>query len=236
MDTFLNLFSLKCCQNQSQDNEFGLEINPTNQSSLQFSEYNEIKDLKTALTKKLCLFTIYSNMNDLIPFNEVKKETQIDLLLTQKYLEIYKKNLDKLSQNITELFQLKDFNVITMILFLENNELKILDMLKNEKVTRHNIKKILLIYQYQLYRPPSEPEKNDPNGCEITFRFVDSDPVIRRFPKNTKIVDLYKFIKSTNPWLKFKLYKISPSEELRNLENTLKNDNFGNSVIIQVLT
>ena len=132
-----------------------------------------------------------------------------------------------------------------MIITLENNvnkelnlitDLKIIDCLKDKDVTRHNIKNIIKIYQYILYKPPPEPDIKDHNCCNITFRFIDDKlSFSRRYNKNIKIEELYFLLKSKYPEMTFKLYKISPSIELNELQNNLEQENLYPSGLIQVI-
>ena len=233
-----NLFSFRCCQDVTQDDlEFDLEIKNTLSNPRALD--SELKKLKSFLKTKLCLFTIYSTTTDLLPFNEIKNDEQLTEILLEKYFEIYKKCEDLISQTLIKAFCIKDFSVITMIVSLNENDdsFKLLDYLKNEEVTRHNIKRLLKIYQYVLYEPPLEPNENDPNCCNITFRFIDDSlSFCRRFNKNTKIKDFYCLISSKYPKLQFKLFKISPPTELIDKNNTLEKENLYPSGLIQVIS
>ena len=232
------LFSFHCCQDVTQDDlEFDLDIKNTlsNPRALDV----ELKKLKSILKTKLCLFTIYSYTTDLLPFNEIKNDEQLTDILFQKYCEVYKKCEDLISQTLIKTFSIKDFSVLTMIISLNENDetFQLLDYLKNEEVTRHNIKKLLKIYQYILYKPPLEPNEKDPNCCNITFRFIDDSlSFCRRFDKNTKIKELYCLISSKYPKLIYKLFKISPSTELNEKNKSLEEENLYPSGLIQVIS
>ena len=159
-----NIFFFNCCQDVTEtDTEFDLDIrnNITNPKSLE----EEIKKIKLLLINKLCLFTIYSKPKELFPFNELKNDEESENILSKKYFEIYKRPNNILSQAFIEKYSFKKESLITMILSLENNvnkelnlitDLKIIDCLKDKDVTRHNIKNIIKIYQYILYKPPPE--------------------------------------------------------------------------------
>ena len=233
-----DLFSFRCCQNVTEDDiEFDLEIknslsNPRNLDV-------EIKKLKSLLKTKLCLFTIYSGTTDLLPFNELKNDEQVINILSKKYIEIYKKPEDLISQTLIKSLSLPKFSVIALILSLNENDdtFKLYDYLKNEEVTRHNLKKYLKIYQYMMYKPPPEPEDNDPNCCNITFRFIDDKlSFCRRFDKNTKVKELYCLISSKYPKLQYRLFRISPSSELTESNNTLEQEQLFPSGLIQVVS
>ena len=219
-----DLFSFRCCQDVTQDDlEFDLEIKNTLSNPRALD--TELKKLKTILQTKLCLFTIYSTTTDLLPFNEIKNDEQLTEILFEKYFEVYKKLEDLISQTLIKTFCIKDFSVLTMIISLNENDenFKLLDYLKNEEVTRHNIKKLLKIYQYILYKPPLEPNEKDPNCCNITFRFIDDSlSFCRRFNKNTKIKEFYCLISSKYPKLQYRLFKISPPTELVEKNNSLE--------------
>ena len=117
------------------------------------------------------------------------------------------------------------------------NNIKLIDCLKEKDVTRHNIKKLIKIYQYIMYKPPPEPDKTDPNCCNITFRFVDEKlSFSRRYNKNIKIEELYFLISSKYPEMTFRLFKISPSTELTELNNNLEQENLFPSGLIQVIS
>ena len=233
-----DLFSFRCCQDVTQDDlEFDLEIKNTlsNPRSLD----SELKKIKTLLKTKLCLFTIYSTTTDLLPFNELKIDEQLTEILSEKYFEMYKKSEDLISQTLIKTFCIKDFSVLTMIVSLNENDdnFKLVEFLKNEEVTRHNVKKILKIYQYILYKPPIEPDEKDPNCCNITFRFIDDTlSFCRRFNKNTKIKEFYCLISSKYPKLQYRLFKISPSTELIEKNNNLEQENLYPSGLIQVIS
>ena len=123
-----------------------------------------------------------------------------------------------------------------MILTLEQNNFKLVDLLKNDEITAKNLKKILIIYQYMLYKPPDEPLDNDNNGTNITFRFIDETQNFnRRFDKRVKVVELYHLIKSKNPGLQFRLFRVSPSQELKNMSNSLEQENLYPSGIVQII-
>ena len=239
-----NIFFFNCCQDVTEtDTEFDLDIrnNISNPKSLE----EEIKKIKLLLINKLCLFTIYSKPKELFPFNELKNDEESENILSKKYFEIYKRPNNILSQAFIEKYSFKKESLITMILSLENNvnkelnlitDLKIIDCLKDKDVTRHNIKNIIKIYQYILYKPPPEPDIKDHNCCNITFRFIDDKlSFSRRYNKNIKIEELYFLLKSKYPEMTFKLYKISPSIELNELQNNLEQENLYPSGLIQVI-
>ena len=239
------MFSLfNCCQSAvDKDFEFDLDISHTTSSPSTLDD--EIKKIKLTLRNKLCLFTIHSKTRDLFPFNELKFDEDVENILSKKYFEIYKRPNNILSQAFIEKYSFKKESLITMILSLENNvnkelnlitDLKIIDCLKDKDVTRHNIKNIIKIYQYILYKPPPEPDIKDPNCCNITFRFIDDKlSFSRRYNKNIKIEELYFLLKSKYPEMTFKLYKISPSIELNELQNNLEQENLYPSGLIQVI-
>ena len=232
----LDLFSFRCCQDVTQDDlEFDLEIqNTLTNPRILDSELNKLKSL---LKTKLCLFTIYSKATDLLPFNELKNDIQCNNILNKKYFEIYKKPQDLISQTLIKTFSLPNFSVITLILSLDENDenFNLYDFLKDEEVTRHNAKRLLKIYQYMLYKPPPEPDEKDPNCCNITFRFIDESlSFCRRFDKNMKIKEFYHLINSKYPKLQYKLFKISPSSELNELNNSLEQEKLWPSGLIQV--
>ena len=233
-----DLFSFRCCQDVTQDDlEFDLEIKNTLSNPRALDA--ELKKLKNLLKTKLCLFTIYSATTDLLPFNEIKNDEQLTDILYEKYFEMYKKCEDLISQTLIKTFCIKDFSVLTMIVSLNENDdsFQLLDYLKNEEVTRHNIKKLIKIYKYVLYKPPLEPEEKDPNCCNITFRFVDDNlSFCRRFNKNTKIKEFYCLISSKYPKLQYRLFKISPSTELIEKNNSLEQENLYPSGLIQVIS
>ena len=233
----MDFFVFRCCQEvKDEELEFDLEINPnlTNSSSQSIDQI--LKQIKENLKTKLCLFTIYSNANELTPFHEVKKDKKISDLLNIKYFEIYKKTTDPISQSIIKNFSLSGFAVLCMILTLEQNNFKLVDLLKNDEITAKNLKKILIIYQYMLYKPPDEPLDNDNNGTNITFRFIDETQNFnRRFDKRVKVVELYHLIKSKNPGLQFRLFRVSPSQELKNMSNSLEQENLYPSGIVQII-
>ncbi len=234
----LDFLSFRCCQDVTRDDlEFDLEIKNTltNPRNLDV----ELKNFKSKLRSKLCLFTIYTSTTELLPFNELKNDDSLTDILSRKYFEIYKKPEDLISQSLVKNLSMPEFSIISMILSLNENDdtFKLYDYLKDEEVTRHNLKKLLKIYQYMLYKPPPEPETKDPNGCNITFRFVDNKlSFSRRFDKNTKIKELYYLINSKFPKLQFRLYKISPSTELNEINNNLEQENLFPSGLIQVLS
>ena len=242
-----NIFLFNCCQDVAQgEAEFDLDIRNsiTNSSSLE----EEIKKLKLSLKDKLCLFTIYSHSKDLFPLNELKNDEEAENILNQKYFEIYRRQNNILSLSLIKKFNLQNNSLVTMILFIDEtqngnnesndiNDLKLIDCLKEKEVTRHNIKKLIKIYQYINYKPPSEPDINDPNCCNITFRFVDEKlSFSRRYNKSTYIEELYFLIKSKFPDMTFKLFRISPSSELKELKNNLEQENLYPSGIIQVVS
>jgi hypothetical protein len=234
----LDMFSFKCCQDVTQDDlEFDLEIKNTltNPRGLD----TELKKLKNLLKTKLCLFIIYSNTTDLLPFNELKNDEQSNLILNKKYFETYKKTEDLISQTLIKTFSFPKFSVITFILSLDKDDdnFKLYDYLKDEEVTRHNIKKLLKIYQYMMYNPPPEPDENDQNCCNIIFRFIDeSMSFCRKFDKNTKIQEFYHLISSKYPKMPYRLFKTSPSSELIELNNTLEQERLWPSGLIQVVS
>lgn len=232
------MFSFKCCQDATQEDlEFDLEIKNTltNPRGLD----TELKILKTLLKTKLCLFIIYSNTTDLLPFNELKNDEQSNFILNNKYFEMYKKTKDLISQTLIKTFSFPKFSVITFILTLDKKDenFKLYDYLKDEEVTRHNVKMLLKIYQYMMYNPPPEPDENTENCCYITFRFIDeSMSFCRRFDKNIKIKEFYHLISSKYPKLQYKLFKTSPSSELNELNNTLEQEKLWPSGLIQVIS
>ena len=234
----LDIFSFRCCQDVTQDDlEFDLEVKNTltNPRGLD----TELKKLKNLLKTKLCLFIIYSNTTDLLPFNELKNDEQSNHILNKKYFEIYKKPQDLISQTLINTFSFPKFSVVTLILSLNKKDESFLlyDYLKDEDVSRHNIKNLLKIYQYMMYNPPPEPDENDPNCCNITFRFVEeSMSFCRKFDKNIKIKEFYHLISSKYPKLQYRLFKISPSSELNELNNSLEQEKLWPSGLIQVVS
>ena len=242
-----NIFLFNCCQDVAQSEaEFDLDIRNsiTNSNSLE----EEIKRLKSSLKNKLCLFTIYTHPRDLFPLNELKNDEEAENILNQNYFDVYRKSNNILSLSLIKKFNLQNISLVAMILSLDDtksinmetntiDDLKLIDCLKDKDVTRHNIKKILKIYQYIIYQPPSEPDIKDPNCCNITFRFVDEKlSFSRRYNKNTKIEELYFIIKSKYPEMAFKLFKISPSTELTQLKNNLEQEKLYPSGIVQVVS
>ena len=242
-----NLFLFNCCTS-TVDNDFDFDLNISHTTSSPSTLEGEIKNLISSLKSKLCLFTIHSKTKELFPFNELKCDEEVENILSDKYFEVYKKPNNSLSQTFIKKFSLQNFSLITMILCLDNkdktdqdsNEIKdiiMIDCLKDKEVTRHNIKKLLKIYQHVMYKPPPEPELKDPNCCNITFRFVDEKlSFCRRYNKNTKIEELYFIISSKYPEMTFRLFRISPSIELTELNNTLEQENLFPSGLIQVIS
>ena len=243
-----NLFFFNCCTNASDNNDFEFDLDIRHTISNNTSLEEEIKKLKSSLKNKLCLFTIHSTTRDLFPFNELKHDEEVETILSNKYFEVYKKPNNLLSQTLIHKFSLENCSLITMILSLDNTdnenvnsngieEIKLLDCLKEKDVTRHNIKKIIKIYQNIMYKPPPEPDKKDPNCCNITFRFVDEKlSFSRRYHKNTKVEELYLLINSKYPEMTFKLFRISPSTELTELNNNLEQENLFPVGLIQVIS
>ena len=233
-----DLFSFRCCQNVTTDDiEFDLEVKNTFSSPTSLE--GEIKKLKSFLKTKLCLFTIYTSSKELLPFNELKIDEDINTILSGKYYEIYKKKDEVISQNLLKAFSLSIISVVTMVVTLEenNDNFKLIDYLKDEEVTRHNVKKLIKIYKYFLYSPPPEPDEKDPDCCNIIFRFTeDSQTFSRRYNKNVKVKELYNLICSKYPKMPFKLYKISPTNELTKRNNTLEQEKLFPSGIVQVLS
>ena len=242
-----NLFLFNCCQNPV-DNDFDFNLDISHNESTASSLEEEINNLKLSLKDKLCLFTIHSKTRELFPFNELKNDDELENILSNKYFEIYKKPNNLLSQTFIKQFSLPNYCVITMILGLDNkneknsksnevNDIKLIDCLKDREVTRHNIKKLIKMYQYVMYKPPPEPNTKDPNCCNINFRFVDEKlSFSRRYDKNTKIEELYFLISSKYPEMTFRLFRISPSTELTELKNSLEQENLYPSGIIQVIS
>ena len=233
----MNFFLFRCCQEvKCKELEFDIDIssNITNSSNESIDQI--INKIKENLKTKLCLFTIYSNANELIPFNELKKEKKISEILNIKYFEMYNKVTDPISQSFIKKFSLSGFAVLCLILTLEENNIKLVDLLKNDEITTKNLKKILLIYQYMLYKPPDEPLENDNNATNITFRFIDENQNFnRRYDKRVKVKELYHLIKSKNPGLQFRLFRVSPSQELKNPYNSLEQENLYPNGIVQII-
>ena len=233
-----DLFSFRCCQNVTEDDiEFDLEIKNTLSNPRNLDV--ELKKIKELLKSKIGLFTIYSNTTNLLPFNELKNDEQIINILEKKYIEIYKKPEDLISQTLIKTFSLPKFSVIALFLSINENDdtFKLYDYLKNEEVTRHNLKKYLKIYQYMMYKSPPEPKENDPNCCNITFRFIDDTlSFCRRFDKHMKVKELYYLISSKFPKLQYRLFRISPSTELTETNNNLEQEKLYPSGLIQVIS
>ena len=238
-----NYLFFNCCQGSSKDLEIDLNISTY---SSPFSDEELMNSFIISLKTKLCLFTIYSKTRDLIPFNEIKYDDEIEPILTKKYFEKYEKPENNLSQKLIKKFSLQNVSLITMILCLNDNQnnilnsiddIKLIDCLKDNDVTRHNVKKLIKIYQCLLYIPPPEPDINDKNNCNITFRFVDDKlSFSRRYDKNTKVEELFNIISSKYPKMSFRLFRISPSTELTELDNTLQQENLYPSGLIQVIS
>ena len=239
------MFLFNCCQSSVKDIEFDLDISI---SSNPFSSDEQIKKFKESLKNKICLFTIYTKTRDLIPFNEIKYDEDIEPILTKKYFEKYEKHDNILSQKLIKKFSLENISLITMILCLDDNinknqksnsidDIKLIDCLKEIEVTRHNVKKLIKIYHLLLYNPPLEPDINDKNCCNINFRFIDNKlSFCRRYNKKTKIEELYNLISSKYPKLTFRLFRISPSIELTELNHNLEQENLYPSGLIQVIS
>ena len=238
-----NFFLFNCCQGSTKDIEIDLNINGF---SSPLSPEEQQKNFISSLKSKLCLFTIYSKTRDLIPFNEIKYDEEIEPILSRKYFEKYEKPGNILSQKLIKKFSIQNISLITMILCLDDNKneeslsfdnIKLIDCLKGIEVTRHNVKKILKIYQCMLYNPPPEPDFNDKNSCNITFRFVDDKlSFSRRYDKNTKIEELFNIISSKFPKMAFRLFRISPSIELTKLNHSLEQENLYPNGLIQVIS
>lgn len=236
----MNFFSFKCCQEVNEDElEFDLEISPRLTSSSNQSIAQNMHLIKENLKTKLCLFIIYSNADDLLPFNELKKDKKLSDILSTKYFEIYKKTNDLLGQTIVKCFPISGYTVLCMILALDienNNNFKLINSLKNEEITQRNLRKLIITYQYILYKPPIEPDKNDINGTNIMFRFIDeSQNFSRRFDKKIRVCELYHLLKSKYPELQFRLFRISPSQELKNHNTTLEEENLYPNGIVQIV-
>jgi len=234
----LNTFFSCCTKGEfDKEGEFDLELKnlSTNPRDLNI----ELTNIRLNLKNKLCLFTIYSKAKELFPFNELKNSDDLTDILANKYFEIYKRTENIVAQTFIKSFNLQNFSLITMIISINEKDgnFKLIDYLKDENATRHNIKQLLKIYEHLLYKPPKEPDINSPNCCSITFRFVDDSLSFnRKYNKNTKIKELYYLLYSLYPKLQFRLFKTSPSAELEELNNTLENEGLFPTGIIQVVS
>ena len=232
---------LSCCSNNNMtDSDAILDRDTSGNHEL------NVFNLKKILDNKLGLIILYSNERDLIIFNNIKKDTDINLILAKSYKEIYNPINSNFSQSIIKILDIDNnnqhFPLLLIIITLKNertlNSKCLISYLHRNEINENSIKNMIKQNQYKNNTIIAEPRNTYSNAnhiCKILFKFPDGKIIERNFLKNDKIESLYKFIQYSHSEYDFNLIQLYPYKIYNNLKNTLEEEDLFPSSVIQII-
>ena len=236
------MFSLlSCCTGNNNTSDADALLH---QDSL--SNTINIYNLKNTLENKIGFIILYSNERDLILFNEVKKDNEINSILLNSYKEIYKPVNSHFGQNILKILDIvynnNFFPLFLIIVTLKNertlNSKCLLTYLQRNEIDQNSIKTIIKVNQYKNNTIIPEPRNTYSNAnhiCKLLFKFPDGKIIERNFLKNDKIENLYKFIQVSNVDYDFNLVQLYPYKIYNDKNKTLEEEDLFPSSVIQII-
>ena len=205
-----------------------------------------IYNLKNFLENKLGFIILYSNERDLILFNEVKKDNEINSILLNSYKEIYKPVNSNFGQNVLKILDIvyknNFFPLFLIIVTLKNertlNSKCLLTYLQRNEIDENSIKHTIKINQFKNNTIIAEPKNTYSNAnhiCKLLFKFPDGKVIERNFLKNEKIEQIYKFIQVSNIDYDFNLVQLYPYKIYNDKNKTLEEEDLFPSSVIQII-
>jgi hypothetical protein len=205
-----------------------------------------IYNLKDTLNSKLGFIILYSNERDLILFNEVKKDNEINSILLNSYKEIYKPVNSNFGQNVLKILDIvyknNFFPLFLIIVTLKNertlNSKCLLTYLQRNEIDENSIKHTIKINQFKNNTIIAEPKNTYSNAnhiCKLLFKFPDGKVIERNFLKNEKIEQIYKFIQVSNIDYDFNLVQLYPYKIYNDKNKTLEEEDLFPSSVIQII-
>ena len=233
---------LTCCTGSNNTNDSDEFLNQESAKNNIINIYN----LKNILDNKLGFIILYSNERDLIIFNNIKKDTDINSILAKSYKEIYKPVNSNFGQYIIKILDIGNknqfFPLLVIILTLKNertlNSKCLISYLHRNEINENSIKNMIKQNQYKNNTIIAEPRNTYSNAnhiCKILFKFPDGKIIERNFLKNDKIESLYKFIQYSHSEYDFNLIQLYPYKIYNNLKNTLEEEDLFPSSVIQII-
>jgi hypothetical protein len=233
---------LTCCTGSNNTNDSDEFLNQESAKNNIINVYN----LKNILDNKLGFIILYSNERDLIIFNNIKKDTDINLILAKSYKEIYKPVNSNFGQYIIKILDIGNknqfFPLLVIILTLKNertlNSKCLLSFLQKNEIDENSIKNIIKQYQYKNNTILPEPRSTSHNAnhiSKILFKFPDGKIIERNFLKNDKIINLYKFIQCSDINYDFNLIQLYPYKIFNEMNHTLEEEDLFPSSVIQII-
>lgn len=236
------MFSLlSCCTGNNNTSDADALLH---QDSL--SNTINIYNLKNTLENKIGFIILYSNERDLILFNEVKKDNEINSILLNSYKEIYKPVNSNFGQNILKILDIvyknNFFPLFLIIVTLKNertlNSKCLLTYLQRNEIDENSIKHTIKINQFKNNTIIAEPKNTYSNAnhiCKLLFKFPDGKVIERNFLKNEKIEQIYKFIQVSNIDYDFNLVQLYPYKIYNDKNKTLEEEDLFPSSVIQII-
>ena len=236
------MFSLlSCCTGNNNTSDADALLH---QDSL--SNTINIYNLKNTLENKIGFIILYSNERDLILFNEVKKDNEINSILLNSYKEIYKPVNSNFGQNVLKILDIvyknNFFPLFLIIVTLKNertlNSKCLLTYLQRNEIDQNSIKTIIKVNQYKNNTIIPEPRNTYSNAnhiCKLLFKFPDGKIIERNFLKNDKIENLYKFIQVSNVDYDFNLVQLYPYKIFKDMKKTLEEEDLFPSSVVQII-
>jgi hypothetical protein len=236
------MFSLlSCCTGNNNTSDADALLH---QDSL--SNTINIYNLKNTLENKIGFIILYSNERDLILFNEVKKDNEINSILLNSYKEIYKPVNSNFGQNVLKILDIvyknNFFPLFLIIVTLKNertlNSKCLLTYLQRNEIDENSIKHTIKINQFKNNTIIAEPKNTYSNAnhiCKLLFKFPDGKVIERNFLKNEKIEQIYKFIQVSNIDYDFNLVQLYPYKIYNDKNKTLEEEDLFPSSVIQII-
>ena len=236
------MFSLlSCCTGNNNTSDADALLH---QDSL--SNTINIYNLKNTLENKIGFIILYSNERDLILFNEVKKDNEINSILLNSYKEIYKPVNSNFGQNVLKILDIvyknNFFPLFLIIITLKNerslNSKCLLTYLQRNEIDENSIKHTIKINQFKNNTIIAEPKNTYSNAnhiCKLLFKFPDGKVIERNFLKNEKIEQIYKFIQVSNIDYDFNLVQLYPYKIYNDKNKTLEEEDLFPSSVIQII-
>ncbi len=236
------MFSLlSCCTGNNNTSDADALLH---QDSL--SNTINIYNLKNTLENKIGFIILYSNERDLILFNEVKKDNEINSILLNSYKEIYKPVNSNFGQNVLKILDIvyknNFFPLFLIIVTLKNertlNSKCLLTYLQRNEIDENSIKHTIKINQFKNNTIIAEPKNTYSNAnhiCKLLFKFPDGKVIERNFLKNEKIEQIYKFIQVSNIDYDFNLVQLYPYKIYNDKNKTLEEEDLFPSSVVQII-
>ena len=232
---------LSCCTGNNNTSDADALLH---QDSL--SSTINIYNLKNTLENKIGFIILYSNERDLILFNEVKKDNEINSILLNSYKEIYKPVNSNFGQNVLKILDIvyknNFFPLFLIIVTLKNertlNSKCLLTYLQRNEIDENSIKHTIKINQFKnntIIKKKKNTYSNANHICKLLFKFPDGKVIERNFLKNEKIEQIYKFIQVSNIDYDFNLVQLYPYKIYNDKNKTLEEEDLFPSSVIQII-